>query len=367
MKMEGTVLEINSETALVMTSKCDFVEIYRRDGLEAGQEIIFSRRDVVRKGKRTGRLTLALVACLALFFICIPVYISFFTGTAGAAVAYVSLDINPSLELAVNDRYKVLEATALNKDGDKLLQSVSVQGKPIADAVEALIKAAEEMQYLSPDGQGQVLVCLAPAESLNQNAKLLSNIDDQLVNLGKSNATTKIKIVGTTNIQHQEAQQVGMSAGRYALWKKTAKGDQGKLEQYKSGKLADVIAEPKGNSNRNGNKPKLGNGKGNGNGNGNSAAPSGKPNPNSGQDAKPVTPPGLDNKGVPGLESRGQDLESENKLGEDKPTGGNNAMVNKAGNSTGQQKIENHNKGKDAKNKDTDLVMQIKRNIKAKK
>jgi len=214
MKIKGTVLEINSDTALVMTSKCDFVEIYHQDGLEPGQEIVFSRWDVVRQGKRTGRLTFALVACLALFLICVPVYISFFTGTAGAAVAYVSLDINPSLELAVNDKYKVLEATALNQDGDKLLQGASVHGKPIAEAVKDLIKAAEEMHYLSPDGQEQVLLCLAPAESLKQNAELLSNIGNELAVLEKLKTTTKIKIVGTTDIQHREAQQAGMSAGR---------------------------------------------------------------------------------------------------------------------------------------------------------
>ena len=347
MKMQGTVLEINSETALVMTSKCDFVEIYHQDGLEAGQEIVFSRRDIVRQGKRTGQLTLALVACLVLFFICVPVYISFFTGTAGAAVAYVSLDINPSLELAVNNKYKVLEATALNKDGDKLLQGVSVHGKPIAEAVDALIKAAEEMHYLSPDGQDQVLVCLAPAQSSqNYDQKLLSNIDTKLAELEKTKAA-KIKIVGTTDIQHREAQQVGMSAGRYTLWKETANGDQGKLEQYKNGQLTDVIAKPKDSSNVNGNGPKPG--KENGKGNGNSAPQNRKPGLKSGPDAKPDMPVGLENKEMPALESKSQDLEPENKLEKDKPARENNPGVNNAGNSTGHREIDNQKKGQEAK------------------
>lgn len=359
MKIKGTVLEINSDTALVMTSECDFMEIHRLEGLESGQEIVFSRRDVVRRGKRTGRVAFALVACLALFFICVPVYISFFTGTAGAAVAYVSLDINPSLELAVNDRYRVLEATALNKDGDKLLQGVSVHGKPVAEAVKALIKAAEEMHYLGTDGQDQVLVCLTPVESPNQNAELLSNIGDELADLGKSK-TAKIKIVGTTNIQHQEAQQMGMSAGRYALWKETAKSDQGKLEQYKNGKLADFIPEPKGSGNVNGSGPKPGYG-------GNGTPQNRKPEPESGQDAGQVIPSGSEKKEAPGLKSRGQDLEHENKLEKDKPVKENNPRVNDAGNSTGQQETGNHKKSKNVENKDSDLLTQEKRNIKANK
>jgi len=354
MKIKGTVLEINPDTALVMTSKCGFVEIYHQDGLEPGQEIVFSRWDVVRQGKRTGRLTFALVACLALFFICVPVYISYFTGTAGAAVAYVSVDINPSLELAVNDRSLVLEAAAFNQDGDKLLQSVSVHGKPVTEAVKALIKAAEEMHYLIPDGQDQVLVCLAPAEAGNKNAELLSNIGTDLADLEKVK-TAKIKIVGTTDIQHREAQQVGMSAGRYTLWEENAKSDQGKLEQYKNGKLADVIAEPKDNGkvNRSGPQPGNGNRIGNGNEKVIGTPQNQKPELKSRPGARPVIPPGLEKKNAPGLESRGQDLEHENRLEKDK------------GQSTGQREIDNNKKDKDVKNKDSSW--QEKRSMKANK
>ncbi|MFA7467549.1 MAG: anti-sigma factor domain-containing protein [Desulfotomaculaceae bacterium] len=353
MKIKGTVLEINPDTALVMTAECDFVEIHRLEGLETGQEIVFSRRDIVGgKGRRISRVTLALVACLALFFICVPVYISYFTGTAGAAVAYVSVDINPSLELAVNDRSLVLEAAAFNHDGDKLLQSVSVHGKPVTEAVTALIQAAEEMHYLIPDGQDQVLVCLAPADAGNKNAELLSNIGTDLADLEKVK-TAKIKIVGTTEIQHREAQQVGMSAGRYTLWEENAKSDQGKLEQYKNGKLADVIAEPKDNGKVNRSGPQPGNGNGNGNEKGNGTPQNQKPELESRPGARPAIPPGLEKKNAPGLESRGQDLEHENKLEKDK------------GQSTGQREIDNNKKDQDVKNKDSSW--QEKRSMKANK
>ena len=259
MKIKGTVLEINSDTALVMTSECDFMEIYRHEGLETGQEIVFSRRDVVRKGKRTKWTTLALVASLILFFICAPFYFSFFTGTAGATVAYVSLDINPSLELAVNNRCQVTKTTAFNEDGDKLLQNVPVNGKPVTEAVAALIKAAEEMHYLNTNTNDLVLVCISPAGNKDQNTELASSISNELAAFEKPEAV-KLKIVDVSNIQRQEAQQIGMSAGRYNLWKEAGNSNNDNLEQYKKGKLTDFIAESQGNGNINGKGVKPGNG-----------------------------------------------------------------------------------------------------------
>jgi|GEM_PF-2012449 len=275
MTSKGTVLEIKSDTALVMTSDCDFLEINRLEGMETGQEVVFSRRDVVPRGRQTGRrLTYALVACLALFFICIPVYTSFFTATAGAAVAYVSIDINPSLELAVNNKSRVLAAEAFDQDGEKLLQSVPVQGKPVTEAIAALIGAAEKMEYISNDGEDLVLVCLSPAEEGEQNPETLVNIGDKLADYEKSN-TDKVKVVETTNTQYQEAKQMGMSAGRYTLWKDIGKSDQSKLEQYKTDKPANFLGQTRSSDNEKSNwfKPGNGNGNGtwNGNGNGNSS------------------------------------------------------------------------------------------------
>ncbi len=250
MNIKGTVLEINSDTALVMTSDCDFLEINRREGLAAGQEIVFSRRDIVKKSKPFDRriITYALVACLALLFICIPVYTSFFTGAAGAAVAYVSIDMNSSLELTVNDKSRVLVAEALDQDGEKLLQTVSVQGKPVTEAIKDLIGAAEEMKYISNEDEDLVLVCLSPADMEKQNPKSVVNIGDKLADYEKSN-TKKVKVVGATKTQYQEAKQMGMSAGRYALWEDITKSDQSKLEQYKTDKPSNFLGEARSNDN----------------------------------------------------------------------------------------------------------------------
>lgn len=243
MKIKGTVLEINSDTALVMTSDCDFLEIYRLEGLKTGQEIVFSRRDVVRKNKRIGRrFTYALVACLALFLLCMPVYSSFFAGTAGAAAAYVSIDISPGLELTVDDRSRVLAAEAFDQDGEKLLQSVPVQGKTVTEAISDLIKKAEEMNYVG--GKDMVLICLTPAETVDQNPELLGKIGDKLIDYEKSN-TEKVKVVKATNTQYQEARQMGMSAGRYSLWKDITNSDINKLEQFKNDKPANFLGKTK--------------------------------------------------------------------------------------------------------------------------
>lgn len=265
MKLKGTVMEVNPDTAIVMTTGCDFVEIRKRGNLEPGQEIEFASLDIIRPKKRPARLAyLALAACLALLLVCFPVYNSLFNHRAGTAVAYVSVDINPSLELAVDKNSLVVSTAAFNADGEKLLQKVSLVGQPVDRAIVMVIEIAAELRYLPVNEPGQVLVCLAPAgEGEEPPAAFFSAMDEQLAELGNATGTA-ITVISSTAGQHREALQQGFSPGRYALWKKSGANNREHLEQFRNGKLADIMKEPRGlangkdngNRNGNGNKPK---------------------------------------------------------------------------------------------------------------
>ena len=61
--------------------------------------------------------------------------------------AFVGLDVNPSVELAVNGWGVVIDAQALNQDGEELLSDVTLQNKSYEDALEAFL-ASEEIAAL---------------------------------------------------------------------------------------------------------------------------------------------------------------------------------------------------------------------------
>ena len=64
-------------------------------------------------------------------------------------VAYVGLDINPSLELAVNRFDRVVAATAINDDGRTVLDQVSLVGMSYEGAFDCLMESAALAPYLT--------------------------------------------------------------------------------------------------------------------------------------------------------------------------------------------------------------------------
>ena len=110
--MKAVVLEIRDGYAAVMVQGGG-IERIRDNGYKPGQEIIMSRKMIQNSG--AFRFIVAAAALVLVFF--------------GAGVtykrnikenAYVTVDVNPSLEYAVNAKCKVLRVTALNEDATML-------------------------------------------------------------------------------------------------------------------------------------------------------------------------------------------------------------------------------------------------------
>ncbi len=66
---------------------------------------------------------------------------------------YVTLDINPSIELIVNRRDKVIYANALNEDGEVLLAELDLIGMDVEDAIDLIIETATNLGYIDPDAE----------------------------------------------------------------------------------------------------------------------------------------------------------------------------------------------------------------------
>lgn len=66
-------------------------------------------------------------------------------------VSYLSLDINPSVELGVNAFDKVVEGTGYNADGERILEGIDVEGSNVTEAVKTLITSATDNGYIEED------------------------------------------------------------------------------------------------------------------------------------------------------------------------------------------------------------------------
>lgn len=131
--------------------------------------------------------------------------------------AYISLRINPEIELIADDDGMVLYANAVNEDGEVVLSTVELEGLSVAEASAAFTDKAIELGYLDPkSNEANVYVgveCSTTEESAIVEESIEKSIGDYFKNNGINGKVSK----ETLDKYAQRASQWGLSTGHTKL------------------------------------------------------------------------------------------------------------------------------------------------------
>ena len=95
---------------------------------------------------------LSVCAIVCAFAMCLPLAACSDKRDDGAAVSFVGIDINPSIELTLDAKNKVISVSGANEDGQVLLYGESgIIGESAEKAVEKITKLAVSLGYLDED------------------------------------------------------------------------------------------------------------------------------------------------------------------------------------------------------------------------
>lgn len=121
--------------------------------------------------------------------------------------SYVSIDINPSMELALNRFNIVIDANAYNDDGEKVLEDMELCGISYTEAIERLLESEQMQDYFSYDYELVFTVI-----SQNQQ-ELIEGIESTAVyqKYGSCCFTADYEA-------REEALELGMSFGKYRAY-----------------------------------------------------------------------------------------------------------------------------------------------------
>ncbi|HEU4964306.1 MAG TPA: hypothetical protein VFV52_10710, partial [Bacilli bacterium] len=162
------------------------------------------------------------------------------------AYAYVTVDINPSIELSIDEHKNVVQSSALNAEGETVLQSLQLKGLPVDDAVETLANAAKNQGYLND--HTEVIITASPAVKPEKLADLdLDQMEQDLVSTVQTLATesgTEVEVEGVTVSEdvRQAAKQAGVSPGKYALYLSAhSNGIDVDLDELKTKPLTQIV------------------------------------------------------------------------------------------------------------------------------
>lgn len=167
-----------------------------------------ARRKEEKLRRSMRRRTAVLAVCAAMLVLTV--------GFGGYAmllvpVSYVSIDVNPSIELELNRIDRVLSAKAYNEDGKRVLEGLSVGGKHYTEAIDLLVESREMQPYLEGDA---ALTFTVASESRQRENALLDGVRSSsgCMNHGGMSMGTELAMVG-------EAHGCGLSLGKYAAYK----------------------------------------------------------------------------------------------------------------------------------------------------
>lgn len=135
---------------------------------------------------------------------------------------YVNVDINPSVEIAVDKQEIVISTRGLNSDGEKLLAGIALQGEKATRAMKILALEALRQGYYLAGGSGAMVVTVVPASSEKEKLAAGDALGQKLTQEARD-VFSQAKVqaaVETATVQpeiRQHAQAAGLSAGKYSI------------------------------------------------------------------------------------------------------------------------------------------------------
>lgn len=145
----------------------------------------------------------AAAACFAVLFLAGGSWLYF------TPEAFISIDINPSLELSINRFDKVVSVEGWNEDGNNLADSLDIKYMDYSDAIETLLSDQIIEDYLSQDGlMDLTVVC----ENTSLHDEILKNVESCTSGLSNVHCHS-----GDAQEMH-DAHEEGLSFGKYRVY-----------------------------------------------------------------------------------------------------------------------------------------------------
>ncbi len=253
----GVVLEIRGDKAVVLTRKGEFREVPRRGwNWTIGQEVELAEVGAVSSLKRSLRGLVhrpaAWAAALVVLMFC-SAFFGYFLGATTPA-AYVTVDINPSLELTLNARDQVIDAEGLNGDGEDIVRDLEYRGKPLGEVMELVTELAVQKGFLvSEQKEPAIVISASPVEDESKTPQELaailltaqSRVEQALL---AHNIMGRVETVHAEPVVREEARAKGLSTGKYVVYLVAReKGLEVELEDFRSQSLGKAIAAARGN------------------------------------------------------------------------------------------------------------------------
>ena len=203
----AVIMEIRGKYAAALTRDGSFIRV-PNDGYAVGQSIeLNDQAKIANRSRRLGAVTAMAAGFLMLFLGGWKGYIT--------PTGVVSLDVNPSIEYSINVFDRVLDITAVNDDGEQILEGMDKQAllyRSVDDAIDATITTLRQNGYLAEATENDVMLS-ASAGNTRHAEELAQRLNARVSRQGD----LTVYSVSVTSDEVEHAHTLGTSAGKLYL------------------------------------------------------------------------------------------------------------------------------------------------------
>ena len=182
-----------------------------REKLAENEQDRYKRVTARSKGVRR------LVSLAAVFVVMIGVF-TVWRNANQSVLAVVDLDVNPSIELSINGKEKVVGAIAVNEDGEAILSDMDLKGSDVKTACNAVVGYMLMKGYLN-DQSNSILLSVSANDS-NKGLEIENELSNCIGSyMDKSNVASSVlgQYVEDDDELRTFAEKNGISAGKAKL------------------------------------------------------------------------------------------------------------------------------------------------------
>ncbi|PZD94602.1 hypothetical protein DNH61_16695 [Paenibacillus sambharensis] len=244
----GIVVEINPRYSIVLTPDGEYKRVAAGD-YRIGEEI--SLQDVRRRRSR-GMLWSCTAAVMVILVLLIP---NLWPAASAEPAVYVTMDINPSIEMGLSVQGKVVSLSGLNEDGQRIVDGMAYEGQPVQQVTASIMKRVCDLEYLSGTDNTVLITGMAVGgrDSGQVEEKLTSLVDEAVktaaVNDSQERSDARIINVQVTRLMAPEelreaSIESGLSPGKMAVFLLAeANGYSIDLSELKERSISQIAAQ----------------------------------------------------------------------------------------------------------------------------
>ncbi|MGP4078642.1 anti-sigma factor domain-containing protein [Pseudalkalibacillus sp. R45] len=219
----GLIMEVSKRKAVILTKDGSFERVRLKKGEqpEVGQEYICPPEisDAFFQPRKTLLPSFSLSLVAIIVFVLVASGMPFGTNKASAA-AYVSFDINPSIEVAVDNDMNVIKVRALNEDAKKLLEgSNEYKDSSLLVFSDSLFKTLKESGYFDTY-EDLLITSTIDDEYISDEMRKRLNKSIERLKASKyiENTGIVLSLRETTEATRKLAEENGLSMGKYLVF-----------------------------------------------------------------------------------------------------------------------------------------------------